>query len=215
MYSVYIHTTPNNKKYVGITSLPVNRRWCGGEGYRFQTLFYRAIVKYGWDNITHEIVAEGLTREEAIDLEINLISHYNTTNPKFGYNQTAGGEGHSGTPLSMETKRKLSESAKKQWSSPDIAHKMISPRCKAIVQYSLNGEFIAEYRSVKEAIQITGFGGNMSYCANGKYKTAYGFVWKWKGGEFTPPEPKQPISDKTRRKLSEASKAAWRKRRRL
>ena len=215
MYSVYVHTTPNNKKYVGITSLPVHRRWGKGDGYRFQTLFYRAIVKYGWDNIIHEVVAEGLTRDEAIALEVNLISHYNTTNPKFGYNQTAGGEGHSGTPLAPQTKRKLSQSAKKQWSSPDIAHKMILPRCKPIVQYSLSGEFIAEYSSVKDAMRITGLGGNMSYCANGKYKTAYGFVWRWKGEKFTPPTPKQPISEETRRKLSEASKAAWSRRRKL
>ena len=215
MYSVYVHTTPNNKKYVGITSLPPHRRWEKGQGYKHQTLFYRAIAKYGWDNIIHEIVAEGLTRAEAIALEIKLIDEYSTTNPKFGYNQTAGGEGHSGTPLAPATKRKLSVAAKRQWSSPDIAYKMTAPRCKPIVQYSLEGKLIAEYDSVKDAMSITGLGGNMSYCANGKYKTAYGFVWRWKGDKFTLPAPKPPISEKTRQKLSEASKASWSKRRKF
>lgn len=215
MYSVYIHTAPNNKKYVGITSRPVHRRWDNGNGYRYQTLFYRAIIKYGWDNIDHTIVAQGLTKDEAIALEVQLIDLYSTTNPKFGYNQTAGGEGHSGTPLSEETRRKLSVAAKRQWSSPDVRDKMISPRCKPVVQYSLDGRLIAEYASVKDAMEITGLGDTLSHCANGKYNTAYGFVWRWKGDAFTPPAPRKRISEETRRKLSEASKATWRKRRKL
>ena len=215
MYSVYIHTTPNKKRYVGMTSMPVDRRWDKGNGYRYQTLFYRAIVKYGWDNIIHEVVAEGLTKDEAVALEMHLIDLYDTINPEFGYNQTAGGEGHAGTPLSSETRRKLSAAAKRQWSSPLVREKMVSRRYKSIVQYSLDGEFIAEYRSVKDAMKMTGFGANMSYCANGRYKTAYGFVWRWKGDEFTPPTPRRAISDETRRKLSEASKAMWSERRRF
>lgn len=215
MYSVYIHTTPNKKRYVGMTSMPVERRWDKGNGYRYQTLFYRAIVKYGWDNIIHEVVAEGLTKDEAVALEMHLIDLYDTLNPEFGYNQTAGGEGHAGTPLSSETRLKLSEATKRQWSSPLIREKMVSRRYKAIVQYSLDGEFIAEYRSVKDAMKMTGLGANMSYCANGRYKTAYGFVWRWKGDEFTPPTPRRAISDETRRKLSEASKATWSERRRF
>lgn len=215
MYSVYIHTTPNKKRYVGMTSMPVARRWDEGNGYRYQTLFYRAIVKYGWDNIIHEVVAEGLTKDEAVAMEMNLIDLFDTVNPEFGYNQTAGGEGHAGTPLSLQTKRKLSAATKRQWSSPLIREKMLSRRYKAIVQYSLDGEFIAEYRSVKDAMKMTGLGANMSYCANGRYKTAYGFVWRWKGDKFTPPTPRRAISDDTRQKLSEASKAMWRERRRF
>ncbi len=215
MYSVYIHTAPNNKKYVGITSRPVHRRWDNGNGYRHQTLFYRAIVKYGWDNMDHKIVAEGLTKGEAIALEMHLIDLYCTTNPEFGYNQTAGGEGHSGTPLSAETRRKLSVAAKRQWSSSAVRDKMVSSRCKPIVQYSLDGKFVAEYASVKDAMQITGLGSTLSHCANGKYQTAYGFVWRWKGDAFTAPTPRPPISEETRRKLSAASKAAWKGRRRL
>ena len=33
-YSVYVHTFPNGKKYVGVTCLPVNARWSNGRGYR-------------------------------------------------------------------------------------------------------------------------------------------------------------------------------------
>ena len=53
-YTVYKHTFPNNKVYIGITSQSVSRRWRNGEGYRNkQQLIYRAILKYGWDNIKH------------------------------------------------------------------------------------------------------------------------------------------------------------------
>lgn len=92
-YTVYVHTTPNNKRYVGITKQDVNNRWKNSLGYVTQTLFYRAINKYGWDNITHEIVATDLTHDEACALEINLIAQYKSNNPKYGYNRTSGGDG--------------------------------------------------------------------------------------------------------------------------
>ena len=50
-YCVYKHTTPNNKVYIGITCKDPNSRWRNGEGYATQKYFYKAIKKYGWDNI--------------------------------------------------------------------------------------------------------------------------------------------------------------------
>lgn len=35
MYSVYILTVPDGRKYVGTTAMPVKRRWNHGNGYRF------------------------------------------------------------------------------------------------------------------------------------------------------------------------------------
>lgn len=92
-YIVYVHTTPNNKKYVGITKQDANNRWKNGLGYTTQILFYRAIQKYGWNNITHEIVANELSKDDACALEVQLIAKYKTNNPKYGYNRTAGGDG--------------------------------------------------------------------------------------------------------------------------
>lgn len=53
-YVVYIHTFPNGKRYVGLTTQSVNSRWRGGEGYKDQFV-YRPIKKYGWNNIKHTI----------------------------------------------------------------------------------------------------------------------------------------------------------------
>lgn len=61
IYKVYMHTLPNGKKYVGITKRNVNERWKNGNGYKNNCRFYNAIRKYGWDNITHEILFDNLT----------------------------------------------------------------------------------------------------------------------------------------------------------
>ena len=106
-YTVYKHTTPSNKVYIGITSKPVNARWRNGLGYKKQPYFYKAIQKYGWENIKHEIIAELLTKDEACKMEIHLISEYESTNRDNGYNSSTGGElTGEGHEVSKETKKK-------------------------------------------------------------------------------------------------------------
>ena len=85
-YCVYKHKFPNGKVYIGITSQNPLKRWSGGSGYRNQKLMYAAILKYGWDNIKHEILFDGLTKEEAEQKEKVLIAKYESSNPVYGYN---------------------------------------------------------------------------------------------------------------------------------
>lgn len=90
-YVVYKHTSPSGKVYIGITSLDVHRRWrSNGEGYKGQP-FYNAIKKYGWENISHEILFKNLTEEEAKLMEQMYIALYDSTNSKYGYNAHFGG----------------------------------------------------------------------------------------------------------------------------
>ena len=89
-YCVYKHTTPNNKAYIGMTGVNPLQRWNNGAGYIGQPKFYRAILKYGWDNIRHEIVYSGLTKEEAAEKEKELIEKYDSV--LNGYNCSTGGE---------------------------------------------------------------------------------------------------------------------------
>lgn len=53
---------------------------------------------------------------------------------------------------------------------------------KAIVQYTINGEFVNEYRSIAEAALCNGFKNRTNIIQNlkGKTKHAYGYVWKYK-----------------------------------
>lgn len=60
---VYVHLSPSNKIYVGITSRDPNYRWLNGKGYTRCSKFYNAILKYGWDNIQHFIIAQNLSKE--------------------------------------------------------------------------------------------------------------------------------------------------------
>lgn len=107
-WTVYMHISPSNKRYIGITSKSVNERWKNGFGYKTQ-MFYRVVQKYGWDNIQHIIIAENLSEQAAKDMEILLIKQYKTNDPNYGYNLTIGGDGTNGYKMSDETKRKLSE----------------------------------------------------------------------------------------------------------
>lgn len=102
-YSVYKHTFPNGKVYIGITMMKPQKRWNGGSGYRKQPKIYNAIQYYGWRNIVHEILCTGLTKKEAEAEEIRLIALYNST--KNGYNVEHGGN-TVGTH-SEETKKKI------------------------------------------------------------------------------------------------------------
>lgn len=74
MFCVYKHTAPNGKVYIGITGRNPLARWNGGNGYRNNPHFWNAICKYGWDNIRHEIIMSGLSKEESEQCEIMLIS---------------------------------------------------------------------------------------------------------------------------------------------
>ena len=109
-YTVYKHTSPSNKVYVGMTKQKPEERWRDGKGYKNNIYFFRAIQKYGWDNFQHEILYTGLTKEEAEQKEIELIAKYNSTNKNFGYNIDNGGNCIGS--FSDEHKKNIGESLK-------------------------------------------------------------------------------------------------------
>ena len=109
-YKVYEHICPNGKKYIGITCQELKKRWDCGHGYKNNEYFFRAIKKYGWGNIQHISLYEGLTKEEAEQKEIELIAKNKSNNYKYGYNIANGGC-HNGMHSEV-TKRKISENQK-------------------------------------------------------------------------------------------------------
>lgn len=107
-YCVYQHIAPNGKMYIGITSLKVNERWRNGKGYSHNEYFSRAIKKYGWENIQHNIICEGICKEDAEIKEKELIKKYKTNCKDYGYNIASGGElGNVGLKRSKETLEKM------------------------------------------------------------------------------------------------------------
>ena len=114
-WTVYRHITPNGKSYIGITSDKPEHRWKNGRGYRENTPFGKAIEKYGWDNIKHEIIDTNIDEFEAKCLEEYYIFSYRTYvgfSDCNGYNCTLGGEGSLGYIASEEARKKISESNK-------------------------------------------------------------------------------------------------------
>lgn len=105
-YTVYRHIFPNGKSYIGITcAKPYHRRWRSGSGYYSQPKIYNAILKYGWENIRHELLYTNLTLDDANRMEQKMIAKFDSI--ANGYNISAGGGGTFGIPCSEETKRKI------------------------------------------------------------------------------------------------------------
>lgn len=145
-YVVYKHTAPNGKVYIGQTCKKPNERWSNGNGYKHQ-MFYNAIQKYGWDNIRHEVLFDGLSKEEANIKEIELISYYDSTNPEKGYNLAFGGVSTTGVKCSEETKakiskankgRKLSEESRQRISDSHKGHEPYDAQRKATAEANRN-----------------------------------------------------------------------------
>ena len=125
-YIVYCHTNKiNNKRYIGITSRKPERRWKNGEGYYHNQHFYSAIKKYGWHNFMHEILYCDLNKEDAWEIEKNLIKEYDTTNPEKGYNLGTGGEhGAEGSKRTAEQNKRKSKQMKVVMKNPDVIEKI-------------------------------------------------------------------------------------------
>ena len=113
-YSVYKHTSPSGKVYIGITSMNPKARWKAG--YKDCHAFYNAIQKYGWESIKSEVLFTGLTKDDACAKEIELIAQFNSTNPKYGYNISRGGVATMlGVSVSDSTRQKLSKAVASTW----------------------------------------------------------------------------------------------------
>ena len=122
MYTVYKHTSPSGKIYIGITGQTVNERWRRGRGYIHCVCFWHAIQKHGWENIKHEILFEGLTKEEAEAKEIELIAKYKSNQKGYGYNISNGGSTIG--KHSEETRKKISAIHKGKIVSEETKAKM-------------------------------------------------------------------------------------------
>lgn len=171
-YTVYMHTFPNGKKYIGITCLDVQKRWKDGNGYKKQFV-YNAIKKYGWNNIIHEILYVNFSQTEAETMEKYLISVLKTNMREYGYNIEAGGF-HKGLP-NEETREKIKASCKGK------RHKFAnrkSSKGKPIICVE-TGKIFSCAKEAQNAMGINA--SNIKHCCKHHkyYKTAGGFHWEF------------------------------------
>ncbi len=208
MYSIYVHTFPNGKTYVGITMKDVNIRWGNGNNYANCSAVNRAIKKYGWENIKHDVVRVAETKEDAERIERLLIYKYGSNDKRFGYNILPGGDARGGLP--QESRKRIGEKNKAIWANDEkkrsaaaerMKKRMSDPRyrqkvltalqksiienqCehlkKRVAQISLDGEVIKIWGCMAD-IQRDGIATRqaISSCCLGKMKTCKGFIWKF------------------------------------
>ncbi len=196
-YCVYMHTNKiDGKKYVGQTCQKTNERWKNGKGYENSTYFYNAILKYGWDNFEHEIIASNLTKEEANNFEALLIDKLDLMNRNKGYNLMSGGSGGRPSKEVLEKKSKTmiekykdrtitpmygkhhSEETKKKISEHNRCK--YSPNSKPINQYDKDWNLIKTWDCTKEVERELHIDhSNLSKACKGKYEFLGGYRWKY------------------------------------
>lgn len=202
-----MHVFPNNKVYIGITSQdPPEKRWLNGFGYKDQIRVWRAIQKYGWNNIQHIIVARQLNICSATNMEKELIELYNATDVKCGYNVSVGGWAMSedskmklskyrtGKHLSEKAKQKLSDKLKyrkpsklaiewiRKYNSNRDYSKMVQPNERPILQFDvITARLVGEYKSINcGAKEYELDPRNIKCCADENVCQYKGYVWIYK-----------------------------------
>lgn len=197
-WSVYIHESPSGKKYVGITSKDPKKRWLCGHGYRHNAHFTSSIKKYGWKNFTHTVIERNLSYVDACKMEVSLIDKYGTTDRNKGYNISLGGDRTTkGCKRTEAQREKISSAIREKWRddgyrnrvSNTIKQKRIIPpsrkgcvseKRKPVFQFSMNGDFIAEYPSIHHAADALGVNAMaISNACNGKTKTSCGYKFSF------------------------------------
>ena len=204
MYTVYQHRNlKNGKSYIGMTSREPKERWHSGWGYQNNSQMWSDIKESDWNkDWEHSIIGQFEDKQEALNLEEMFIRLFDSINE--GYNTSAYSshsckhseeskrkmsESKIGITLSEEHKKKISEALsgeKAYWYGKHFSEehrKKISQSKggRGILQFSKDGEFIAEYPSTGEAERQTGcHHQNICNCCKGERKSAGGFIWKYK-----------------------------------
>ena len=181
LYTVYrLENVVTGKNYIGMTSLEPERRWCSGYKGKMKEAIKEFPLDLCWKK---SIEFQTPNKEQALELEAELMKWYDSVDN--GYNTSEYGGfsckhseeskylcsiHHSGghfVPHSEESKNRMSENRPS----------------KPVLQFSKDGEFIAEYSSIMEAEKNTGcFNPNICACCKGKLKTCGGFIWRYKEG---------------------------------
>lgn len=177
-YYVYVHINKDNgKRYYGMTSQKPHRRWGrGGNRYAGNQRFDAAIKQHGWDGFAHEVLAQGLSFEQARHMEEALIRRHDTTNPAKGYNchsachprrETAFHKiaaAKIGHPVTQATREKIRNAVSRS----------------AVEQIAPCGTIVKTYPSLTDAAKALGVHkGHICAAARGYRKAVRGFMWRY------------------------------------
>ena len=199
-YLVYKHTTPTNKVYIGITCETLAQRCKRGKGYRNNQAFWKAIQKYGWENIRHEILFTDLTKEQAEAKEIELIAFYKSNQKQYGYNIASGGGVNKNFHLSKETKDKIGQANSgknngmygKRFTQSQQAHDNFmayvktrdytcgkNPKAKKVFQFTQDKKLVKVWDCIKNASDFLSVSYSYLIKIMKTQKVYKGFLWAY------------------------------------
>ena len=183
-YTVYVHKNLKNEKYyVGSTSMNPSYRWNNGKGYQNNSKMWNDIQNSDWNkDWVHGILGKFYNKQDALNYEAFLIAmlgsiengYNSSTYSSYGFTEETKkkiAEAHTGKHFTEEHKNKLSEAMTGNHNRPQ----------KSVLQFSKNGEFIAEYQSIIEAERQTGcHQSSICQCCKGTRKSCGGYIWKYR-----------------------------------
>lgn len=178
-YCVYRHTSPDGRVYIGATCQSAEKRWANGRGYSYNTEFDEAIRTFGWNNFTHEVILDDVSKADACAAERELIRKHKSDDPRFGFNHHPGGTGSNvGVICSDETRKKRSEKMKGRMNGWFVGRN--SAKAKQVNQYDTEGRFIQTWYATTEAQSELGIPyTSIVKCCTRQYRTAGGFIWRY------------------------------------
>ena len=184
---VYLISFSNGKHYVGVTSqgLPVrmskhkydafNKR---KKNSNYNYPLYKAIRKYGWENIKFSILHPEVSKETVDALETTTIEKYSSLISNNGYNISLGGVLHK--QYSIETKKKMSAWQVGRKMSEAAKQKMAEAKFKPVACYDSTGKLVKVYKGSRDAEKIDGYNhGAITQCVLGKKATHKKLIWKY------------------------------------
>ena len=189
----------NGKCYIGQTTGGLHRRCLAhlNESKRiksgcYNTLFSRALRKYGFENFKWEVLYENISKDQLNLAEICAV--YGNDSFYDGYNLTAGGDGGLGCIPNSEIRRKMSlaQKGKKKYRPNGILatektkNKMATKRKmfwnkngKNFLVFK-NEQLIGKWNSqIKCAKDLNLNNSAISHCLLGEHKTHGGYIFKY------------------------------------
>lgn len=131
-------------------------------GYYQVALWKNSKVRF---YLVHRLVWEAFNGQIPENMQVNHINEIKTDNRLSNLNLMTAKEN---TNWGSRNER----SAKKQ---------INGKKSKPVLQFDLNDNFIKKYPSIRQVERETSFANQYtSACCNGKYKQAYGYIWKYK-----------------------------------
>ena len=218
---IYMYTSPNGKSYIGQTINEKLRRklWNSVRYHYAGDKIDRARAKYGKEAFTYEVLFEkNFSSKDIASIWLNIAEQYYIRvydSVENGYNCEYGGGGNSnhaaakthrkGYKLSEEARQHIGEGVKFWVNTPEGKAKLskarkgkskksgyrLESKFKPVVQLSLDGNFIREYSSIRDAEESLLKGAfiknrtSIGPVCNGKRDSAEGFKWLFSDDYYT------------------------------